>query len=302
MPYIGKIEIQAARKADLYDYLLHNHAFEIIKEGNSLRLRTNKSVSIRAGYSGYRDFATDETGNAIDCLMQYFGYSFDDAVIALAGAAYPAGSSRSRRPSSAGRSAAPAREYKLPEPLQGRYRQLYAYLCQSRGIPAETVQMLVDRGVLYQAADYGNIVFRNPPGTFYELRGTNTAKPFHQVQFSDANAFWWFRAPEPQEPAAALYICEGAIDAISLYLLLQLEHAPNATYVAIGGVANQGRIDAIKAAFGPSGRPIYIAVDNDPAGKICRDRDADLPAIIPARKDWNEDWLAYLASNQPSQD
>ena len=57
-----------------------------------------------------------------------------------------------------------------------------------------------------------------------------------------------------------------------------------AAYVSIGGVANQRTIDRLKRKHG-----VVLAVDNDPAGEECRKRNPDLPAVIPDRKDWNED-------------
>ena len=66
-----------------------------------------------------------------------------------------------------------------PEPVQGPYRQLSAYLTQQRGIPPALVQILVDDGILYQEKEHNNMVFINPSRTFAELRGSNSFKPFH---------------------------------------------------------------------------------------------------------------------------
>ena len=50
---------------------------------DSLRLRWNHSVSIKSGYAGFTDFSSKDTGNAVDCLTNYFDYEFPDAVAAL---------------------------------------------------------------------------------------------------------------------------------------------------------------------------------------------------------------------------
>ena len=73
-------EIEKARKQDLYEFLLLKHNEEVIRVGNTLKLKQKKSVKIRKGYAGYIDYATGERGNSIDLLMQYFGYSFGEAV------------------------------------------------------------------------------------------------------------------------------------------------------------------------------------------------------------------------------
>ena len=91
-----------------------------------------------------------------------------------------------------------------------------------------------------------------------------------------------------------LYICEGAIDAISLYLVragTKINHAEQGLYCAIGGVANQQRIDRIKNYAADAGCQVVIAVDNDKAGEQCRQRNPDCRAWIPRLKDWNEGLL-----------
>ena len=80
---VTKEQIQAARKVDLHRFLLHHHPNEVLQEGESIRLCCNHSISIKEGYCGYTDFATDETGNSIDCLIHYFNYTLPDAVNAL---------------------------------------------------------------------------------------------------------------------------------------------------------------------------------------------------------------------------
>lgn len=55
-------------------------------------------------------------------------------------------------------------------------------------------------------------------------------------------------------------------------------------YISIGGAAKQPAIDRIKRQI-----KTVLAVDNDSAGQICRDRNSELPFILPVTKDWNED-------------
>ena len=62
-------------------------------------------------------------------------------------------------------------------------------------------------------------------------------------------------------------------------------------YCSIGGVANQQRVDVIKSCMGAAGRPVFLAVDNDPAGEKCRERNPGCPALVPRLKDWNADLL-----------
>ena len=81
--WVSPEAIRSARRAPLYDYLLSRHPADVRRKGNSLRLRSNHSLSIKCGYSGYTDFATGETGNAIECLTRHLDYDFRGAVAAL---------------------------------------------------------------------------------------------------------------------------------------------------------------------------------------------------------------------------
>ena len=89
MQHFTKSQMQSARKANLYDYLMCNHLSDCIKDGNSLRPKCNHSISIKQGYAGYKDFSSDETGNSVDFLVRYMGYDLDMAVIALSGQVAP---------------------------------------------------------------------------------------------------------------------------------------------------------------------------------------------------------------------
>lgn len=324
--WVGPPAIRRARRADLYDYLLKNHSSRVIQAGDSLRLCCNHSVSIKKGYSGYTDFADLSTGNAIDCLMNFFDYDFQDAAAELAifdgvpeedlgldedlglsdedledtstttsqtnFQTTPPAAQRTTRPSPP---PPPPKPFVSPAPVQGPYRQLFAYLTQQRGIPDWLVHQLIDWGMIYQEAGHNNIVFINPSHTYAELRGTLSGKPFHgMAPGSDQTLFWWFKPLGPDSVPTAIYICEAAIDAISLHLCRQhlpLAAGDNPMYCSIGGVANQQRIDRIKVIAASMGIQTILAVDNDPAGEKCRQRNPDCFSVVPRGKDWNEDWL-----------
>lgn len=297
--WVSKTDSRRARRVCLYDFLLSRHPGDVEQEGNSLRLRWNHSVSIKSGYAGFTDFSSKDTGNAVDCLTNYFDYEFPDAVAALcefASGHEPAKMHQAEKAlmNATKRPQEPHRVLIPPEPVQGPYRQLSAYLTQQRGIPPALVQILVDDGILYQEKEHNNMVFINPSRTFAELRGSNSFKPFHQVAFSDPTAFWWFKPRGLDTIPTVAYICEGAIDAISLYLVragTKINHAEQGLYCAIGGVANQQRIDRIKNYAADAGCQVVIAVDNDKAGEQCRQRNPDCRAWIPRLKDWNEGLL-----------
>lgn len=288
--YVSPDMIRAARKADLYQFLSTRHPNDVEINGDSLRLCTNPSLSVKRGHAGWKDWATNNTGNGIDLLETYFGYDFQTAVVALAGMspAPPPVQMAPRKAAATGR-----RPFILPPPFQGAYRQLYSYLTKTRGISRNLVQSLIDAGLLYQTANYGNMVFVSGDRHFAEICGSNSNKPFHQVKFdpNHPEAYWSFHTPVTTGYPEA-YICEDSIDAISLYLLHQATGPKrNAIYCAIAGVANQARIDNIKRATAIAGGTTIMAVNDDDAGRDCRRRNSDCQSIIPKHKDWNEDWL-----------
>lgn len=288
--YVTDDLIKAARKANLYNFLLARHSKDVKIEGESLRLCDNHSVSIKKGYSGYMDFATNETGNGVDLLVNYLGYDFQDAVDALC--EFPNTPDKSDKPG------APPRVFKLPDAVQGPYKNLYAYLTKWRGLPQALIQQLIDDGILYQEQTHNNMVFINPSKDFVELRGTNSKQPFHQVQFDPdtPSAFWWYKPRGLFTAPERAYICESSIDAISLYLILTMLPGTNANaglYCSIGGVMNQKRIDAISAGMSKAGCKTFLSVDNDDAGAKCRERNPDLKVLIPTYKDWNEELINW---------
>ena len=111
-------------------------------------------------------------------------------------------------------------------------------------------------------------------------------KQFHGVVPNCRHdGFWWFRT---SKDAKIAYVCEAAIDAISLYVLHKSQgNMDDAYYISIGGAAKQSAIDRVKKSM-----RTVIAVDNDPAGSDCRKRNAECECIIPMHKDWNEELQA----------
>ena len=314
MQHFSKEQLQQARKTNLYDFLMRYHAGDFRRDGNSIHPRDNGSLSIKQGYCGYIDFATDEKGNSVDFLTKHLGYQLDDAVFALCGESGSSVRPSFKRPEPKMEKLPP----QFPDSSKSSYKQLYAYL-MSRGISADTIKMLIDIKILYQDT-HNNIIFANKERTWGERRGTNTyadARCVHRAECPDftegehgwctcmescerykkdayrgmiANSridgFWWFQVGGKKSDK--VYVCEASIDAISLYELHQLDGIKeNAVYVSIGGTAKQPAIDRLKQHS-----RVILAVDNDNAGSECRKRNADLECIIPKLKDWNDDLKA----------
>lgn len=269
MSHVTQTEKRQARQADLYEYLLKNHANKFVVDGNSIRLRDDKSISIKKGYAGFKDFSTGQTGNGIDFLCRYLNFTFVEAVTALNTASVAA--CEDPRPTK-------KNSYSVPQKADSNNR-IISYLSIERGIDKSLITWLLNKHVLYQDV-YSNCVFISPRKDFYEVRGIFDT-PYHRnADLSPDNTnYWYFNAPTAKALSKA-FICESCIDAVSLFLL----NPDDGYYFSIAGCGNDQRIEAIKKL----GLETYLCFDNDTAGEQAMCRHMDLKHITPAAKDWNE--------------
>ena len=266
---VTESEKKAARKTDLYEFLINHYPGEVIKDGNSLRLRSNKSISIKKGYAGYKDFADfNNHGNGIDFLVKYMGFGFCEAVKAVNDGLAAACVDPEKV----------QKKYFVPQKAENNNR-IRNYLAVERAISRWLIDWLISKNVLYQDT-YSNAVFISRNRDFWECRGIFDS-PYHRNMDSSPtnNGYWYFQNPDAKALTKA-FICESAIDAISLCLL----NPDDGFYFSIAGCGNQQRIDAIKAL----GLQTFTAFDNDDAGQDARNRNNDIKHIIPKAKDWNE--------------
>ncbi len=278
--------IQQARKTDLAQFMQTHHPEEIRVSPGCVRLKRKSSLYTKPGYSGYTRFSTGETGNSIDFLTRYMGYSFQEAVAALTRTDMTVG------PVMQGKLSVPAPAeadivegtFHLPVPDEPPCRRVFAYLLH-RGIPKEVIGKLMREGLLYQEKSTGNAVFLSRAKDFCELRGTYSGTVFHSVRRMRPDGFWSMTNTKSRVEKA--YICEAAIDAVSLCVLRAMDgEKEQAAFVSIAGVCNQSAIDRISKQV-----PTILAVDNDAAGEHCRRQNPNLEYLLPVRKDWNEDLL-----------
>ena len=287
---VTREQIARARKADLYQFLSSHHADKIMREGEKyIRLKAHDSIVITRGRSGYVRYSdSNETGNPIDLLQRYLNYTFIDAVKALDylnNTAETAYICQEKQPKLQEEKVS---DEHLPPRADKPFRRVFAYLTQTRGLSEKTINALIDRGLVYEDSVHHNAVFISREQVYCEIRGTLSGYKFHRTWLKcyGMPACWSFKAGSGK--TEAIYICEGAIDAISLYELHCSSDRPKvpSLYCSIGGVSNQRTIDWLG---NERGCRIILAVDNDPAGDSCRMRNSHMEAEIPLGKDWNED-------------
>lgn len=268
---VGRKQIQAARIADLHDYLLQYHAETVKKAGhNRLQNVDHDSLIITKG-KGYCHNSINETGNGVDYLTRYLGYSFQRAVAALAAFSGESGEIFVQE------------TYKRPESVSGAYKRAFAYLTVTRKIPREIVTELISKKLLSEDVQH-NCVFTSESNNYAELVGTLSDIRFKGIaEGSDSDGYWLMGNVD----AETVYICESAIDAISLFAIQKAisdERAKTAAFVSIGGL-KPAAVRRLQERFGTC----VLAVDRDEAGNIFSAGFPELRRIKPKSKDWNED-------------
>lgn len=266
---VGRNQIQAARVADLHDYLLRYHGDTVKKAGhNRLQHIDHDSLIITKG-KGYCHNSINETGNGIDYLTRYLDYSFQRAVAALAAFS---GVQEPENPPTA---------YKRPEGISGAYKRVFAYLTTTRGIPKDVVSRLIEEKLLSEDPQH-NCAFISNSCDYAELVGTLSDVRFKGiVPGSESDGYWLMGDPK----AATVYVCESAIDAVSLFCVARsYRDNSDLAYASIGGL-KPAAVRRLQERF----PECVIAVDRDDAGNAFAESFPELRRIKPKNKDWNED-------------
>lgn len=312
---ISHEEHQKACSVLLADFLLKHYPDQVIENYGSVLLLKDRHVSVIKGPTshGYKNWKTGEKGNPIDYLIKYLGHDYKSAVKALTEDYAQTYFEPSEQRNFNLKSDSCKKEIKLPTKSK-KTKNICAYLDKQRGIPNEVINYLIDEGLLYQD-DRNNAVFVSKNKDYFERRGTYTFAEercklrneckryvdignqkcrnksncnkfkkdvFHGCGKASKDCYWSFT---PNGDADVAFVCEAAIDAISLYVINKRNgNDVKAEYISIGGVANQQTIEKLK-----QNKKVIIAVDNDKAGNACYQKNSDCERIIPIGKDWNED-------------
>ena len=274
------------KSVDLFAFLLLKHPDKVIREGKSLKLKDNHSISLKAGWKNYNNFKAGKGGNGLKLLVDYLGYIKESAIEEMSKFEVPEGFYDSIGIS-------PNEKGAFVEPTHSiNNDRCYDYLCGKRGIHPDIVRMLIDKGLLYQTEKgfCTNIVFLNQEKDYAEIHGTMNKHYTPKAEGSKEGGFWWFSPVENTllKTVKRAYVCEASIDCISLYQLIM----DRAIYISVGGARCQIAIDRVKDFCRGIGAEVIIATDNDTEGQGCRDRNKDVGYKIPDNyKDWNEELL-----------
>ncbi|GEM_PF-4444820 len=274
---ISETTKRCCRKANLYDYLMDYHPTCFKKVApETIQYLEHDSLHITRGH-GYHRFSTDESGNAIDFLINYLGYDFLGACEALLPyAPSPAELGISEETDDFSEESG----CHVPTPYDGKFRRIFAYLTHTKKLPNIVVQKLIIDNLLYEDTRH-NCVFINKHKTFAEIKGTcpDESGKYYKANAKDSSpADYWCYNPSKSKKA---YVCESAIDALSLMVMRN----EDAAYVSMGGLQPQ-KLEKILKDFDD----VIIAVDSDDkADEFYNTHCEGLAREIPYEKDWNDD-------------
>lgn len=287
-------EIYTAAHKSIKDYL-ESIGEKVLHSGTEYMWERHNSVKFR-GHVWYRH-STGDKGTAIDFLMYFFDFSFQDAVITLLNGNYKA--HRNTRPIDFINE--PDKPYKkeliLP-PKNSDNKRLFAYLHCTRKISANTINAFINRKLIYEDKDNHNIVFvgKDKKGNvkYAGLKGTLTNRIF-RIELSGIDRRFGFCYTGGND---ALYVFESFIDLFS-YIDLYFKNNTWQTcnFLALGGL----KFEPIKhyLFMYPQIKEIVICTDNDYAdeenhgqifAELCKNKLKKYNVMIhtPTLKDWNE--------------
>lgn len=257
-------------------------SFYTLKEHDSVRINTRRNIF-------YRN-STGECGSVIDFAICFAGKSLPEAIKELSeGICSEIKATNSQ----------PIKEKKkdlqicLPE-HDKTYKNIYAYLIQTRGINKEIVDFMIKNKMLYQDK-HKNCVFvsyKEGIPKFACIRGTNTYKKFIADVSGSDYSYGFFMQFENSD---RLIITESVIEALS-YMCLDKKKAD---YLALAGICKFEESlteDRLKKY-----REIIIALNNDSPGRKVslqikklilgiKSISCDMVKVIVPKKenDWND--------------
>ncbi|MBQ4598391.1 MAG: DUF3991 domain-containing protein [Clostridia bacterium] len=275
---VGKSQIEAAKSVNLVIYLQTKHPYLIMQDKKyHSRYVHPEHDSLVITSRGFYRFSVGKGGDQIQFLQDYvYNGDFIAAVRALAEYAgeCPIWDIVDAEKSS-------PKPFMLPSKEPDAYKRVWAYLTVKRHIPASIVQELFDEKTLYQAEKYGNCVFVSRDCKYAEIVGTSDTRYKGIAQGADADGYWVTGCSAPDK----VYVCESAIDAVSLMSIhrksvLKNQHA----YASLGGLKHQ----SLQRLMQKYSDKCVLAIDSDDAANKFAEQHPELERIIPTKKDWND--------------
>ena len=287
---------QAARQIDIAG-LLHSQGETLKRSGSEYEWRDGSAKVTVRGNLWYHQYE-EVGGDAIDFVRRYYNKSYPEAVEYLLGGC------------SCTLAVSPpiekeAKPFVLP-PKNDRMSRVYAYLIRHRKIDKEVLEAFVCKGMIYESADYHNVVFvgfdADGVPRHAHKRGTGSQSSYKgNIGGSlPEYSFHWHGQSE------RLYLFEAPIDLLS-FISMNKDKWQRHSYAACCGVADHVLWQMMKD--NPHIEKVYLCLDNDKPGQQAAERiigklvEKGIPSEIltPILKDWNEDLLFTEQDEKPCQ-
>lgn len=287
---------QAARQIDIVG-LLHSQGETLKRSGSEYEWRDGSAKVTVRGNLWYHQYE-EVGGDAIDFVRRYYNKSYPEAVEYLLG-----GCSCTLAVSSPIEKE--AKPFELP-PKNDRLSRVYAYLIRHRKIDKDVLDAFVCKGMIYESADYHNVVFvgfdADGVPRHAHKRGTGSQSSYKgNIGGSlPEYSFHWHGQSE------RLYLFEAPIDLLS-FISMNKDKWQQHSYAACCGVADHVLWQMMKD--NPHIEKVYLCLDNDKPGQQAAERiigklvEKGIPSEIltPTLKDWNEDLLFTEQEEKPCQ-
>lgn len=283
-----------ANRINLVEYLRANGE-TLIKSGREYRWQRYTSVTVRD--NKWFKHKTQEGGYPIKFLEEFYGYEYQDAMEILLSYANDTGTLIKKDD----QEEKVMKPFKLP-PSNPDMKKAYAYLLKTRHIDAKIIDFFVQQGLIYEDAEYHNVVFvgadENGVARHAHKKSTYTKgeRSYRgNVEGSDPRYSFHYKGTNRN-----LFVFEAPIDMLS-YITLVQHHWQENSYVALCGLGMQAMDTLLEQ--NPQIRCIILCADHDIAGSEGIERMSDhleelgydsITIRQPDYKDFNEDLKASL--------
>lgn len=269
MGYVTPEQITQAKELDLLTYLQRYDPHELVHvSGNTYCTREHDSLKISNGKWNW--FSRGIGGKtALDYLIKVQGFSFTQAVEALAGQNFsplphvPQAQPKKQEP----------RMLSLPQPSRCATHAV-SYL-HGRGIDHDVIDYCIQTGRVYESQKYHNVVFvgRDLKGQprYAALRGT--VGDFKGEATGSDKRYSFCIAENPS--ANSVHLFESAIDLLSYATLLKMKGRDwrQDALLSLAGVFKRKREGVVPLALSqylqdhPGIKTLYLHLDNDEVGR-----------------------------------
>lgn len=284
--HFTKEQREQARRTDLANFLI-SQGEKVKKSGSEYEwFDGSQKVTIR-GNLWYHQYE-QKGGDAIDFVRRFYNKDYAKAVEMLLN---NGGSQIITSPPIEKEH----KPFELP-PRNDRMSRVFSYLLLTRGIDKDVLFEFVRNKMIYESADYHNVVFVGYDSSgkprHAHKRGTVTYNSYKgNVAGSQPEYSFHFNGTSDK-----IFLFEAPIDMLS-FISMHKDNWKSDSYAASCSVSDRVLFQCLKG--NPNIKNVFLCFDNDEAGQTANKRIAEKlnsmniksEILIPIHKDWNEDIL-----------